>query len=328
MAKNKPRLLIIGHDNLFATSEVFRVDYFGSSARGMGKSDWEDTISLRCLIKNVLLRKYDHVILPEVLLLRIGWQNPKSKKHRFAKSIYRLSYSSLVTSITKKLISFFLKKKTVYFIGRFEQSGVHRQLFQFFPEARLYRTTSRSEVQVFETLTAKPINWWINVAQYPENDLKPMAEKMHDVFFAGGITIKERQKVKLFQDRSLERNIKFYRPAERLGFDDFTKKLCVSKVAWSPEGTSWQCWRHYEALYYGAIPLINAPHDSIFHTLKHGETALFYENIEEALNLIEQVIRGELNLTLSLEERRQFVIDYHSEDYVQDYLTKELLGSV
>ena len=325
MSKETRKLLLVGHDNLFASSEEFDVDYLGGSARVMGKSDWEDTISRNSLIKNILLRKYDYIILPEIFLLRIGWQNPKSIKHRIARAIYRLSYSALFTACMRRLIRFFLRNKTIFFIGRFEQSGMHRQLFQYFPKVKLYRTTSRSEIQVFDNLTAQPINWWMNISQYPKHDLEPTTAKIHDVFFVGATAIKERKKVKVFQEESLDRNIKFYRPTERLSFDDFTKTLSRSKIAWSPGGTSWQCWRHYEALYYGAIPLINLPHSSIYNTLKHGETALFYESIEEALDLIEQVLRGDLDLSLNAAERRQFVVDNHSEYFVRDFLTRELL---
>jgi hypothetical protein len=327
MIEGRNKLLLIGHDNIFESSEVFDVDYYGSAARGMGKSAWGDTISLKQLLRNVLFRKYDYVILPEILLLRIGWQNPSSKKHRIAKAIYRLSYSSLFTWLTRKVICLFLKHKTVFFIGRFEQSGVHRQLFQFFPNARLYRTTSRVDLQEYDNLTVKPLNWWMNVGHYPEHELVPKADKVNDVFFVGGTSIKERQKVKLLQELCIKRDIRFYRPAERLSFDEFTKTLCVSKIAWSPEGTSWQCWRHYEALYYGAIPLINKPHDSIYNTLRHGKTALFYSSLEEAFELIEKVVSGELDLSLTLEERRQFVIDHHSEYSVRDYITREMLNT-
>jgi len=323
--KTKKKLLLIGHDNLFSFSDQFNTDYLGSASRGMGKSDWIDTVTPKQVLQRLLCRQYDYIILPEVLLLRIGWQSPSSKKHRIAKFLYRLSYSKLLTSVVRFVMSLFLRNKTVFFIGRFEQSGMHKHLLQFFPNAKIYRTTSRMSDQMSGHVEMKPLKWWMNVSQYPDHELVQSKDKQHDVFFAGGTTIRERRKVNVFEEELARRNVKFYWPRERLDFNEFTKTVAYSKIAWSPEGTSWQCWRHYEALFYGAIPLINKPHESVYNTLKHGETALFYSSLEEAFCLIEQVVAGELDLALSIEERRQFVIDNHSEFSTMEYLTSELL---
>lgn len=319
------KLLLIGHDNLFHDSEVFQTDFLGSVSRDMGKSEWADSVTIKEVLKKLILRKYDYIILPEVFLLRVGWQNPRSRKHQLARIIYRLSYSKIFTGLVRAFLRVWIKPKTIFFIGRFEQSGLHRQIFQFFPKARLYRTTSRSEIQCYGNLVAKPLNWWLNLGHYPEYRSPALKERSVDVFFAGQTSIIERQKAPLLKVECEKAGARFYWPDERLDFDQFIRVVCDSKIAWSPEGTSWQCWRHYEALYYGAIPLINKPHESVYTTLKHGETALFYSDLEEAIDMIEKVRSGKLDLSLSMEERRQFVIDHHSEQAVRDYLTRELL---
>ena len=44
--------------------------------------------------------------------------------------------------------------------------------------------------------------------------------------------------------------------SERNSADDYVRELLRSKFVLSPSGMGWDCYRHWEALVYGAIPII------------------------------------------------------------------------
>ncbi len=58
---------------------------------------------------------------------------------------------------------------------------------------------------------------------------------------------------------------------------EFYERCAAAWLVWSPEGYGWDCFRHYEALACGAVPLINQPSIDRHAPLIAGEHALYYD---------------------------------------------------
>ncbi|EJW12035.1 hypothetical protein A33M_2512 [Rhodovulum sp. PH10] len=59
--------------------------------------------------------------------------------------------------------------------------------------------------------------------------------------------------------------------------EEIFEKMRHARLVWSPEGLGWDCERHYEAAFAGAVPVMNRPTIARFHPLLEGEHALFYD---------------------------------------------------
>jgi len=290
-------------------------DFLGLFGRNMGRVHPDDRkftkwAVLRCFLK-VVLNRYDLVVLPSAMLARVVETN-KGPKALLGKLLYRGSYSSWLCLLVRNAIKLVLRDTKLAFVERFSQMTVHRNFFAFFPEATLFKTIVHRTYPKFPNLEVRGLPYWLNIGSYPDLKLLPEEERNVDVFYVGTTNCKAREITEELYEKSTAAGVNFLWQREKVPFETFVEYLNETKVAWSPEGTNWQCWRHYEALYYGAIPLINKPNEDIYHDLVHGETALFYRNVDEAVTLLKDLQSGKLKMKTTCEERRQFVIEKHS----------------
>jgi len=102
-------------------------------------------------------------------------------------------------------------------------------------------------------------------------------DKIHDIFYAGAnhtTTVRQRgyEELRALQSTGL----RVFLPTERLSKTDFFRACAQSWLVWSPEGQGWDCYRHYEALMNGSVPLINLPTIEHLHPFQHGEHCLYH----------------------------------------------------
>ncbi len=105
----------------------------------------------------------------------------------------------------------------------------------------------------------------------------PAREKIHDVFYAGKnhtSTVRESGLEELCAMQAA--GLRVCIPEERLSRSEFYRNCAASWLVWSPEGQGWDCYRHYEALLAGSVPLINYPTIEGLRPLRHGEHCLYY----------------------------------------------------
>lgn len=79
-------------------------------------------------------------------------------------------------------------------------------------------------------------------------------------------------------------------PQDRVVFNEFLERMARARLVVSPRGNGEHCWRHYEALLLGSVPVINVPLRRVHYELQHGESALFYE--PTAAGLRDQILQG------------------------------------
>ena len=57
------------------------------------------------------------------------------------------------------------------------------------------------------------------------------------------------------------------------------QRMAAAWLVWSPEGIGWECYRHHESAFAGAVPVINEP--PVLRALPYeGETECFYYQAE------------------------------------------------
>jgi len=107
----------------------------------------------------------------------------------------------------------------------------------------------------------------------------PPQPKTADVFFLarvdGSSTVRARGLVELraLADHGVVVDI----PDAPLPRAEFYRRCAAAQLVWSPEGYGWDCFRHYEALACGSVPLINQPTIDRHQPLTAGEHALYYD---------------------------------------------------
>lgn len=107
----------------------------------------------------------------------------------------------------------------------------------------------------------------------------PVAAKITDVFFAGEIASRSAARAHPATElRALaSEGVAIDLPAERLPSDEYHRRLARARLAWSPAGLGWHCFRHAEAAAAGSVPLMPRPTVETAVGFVHGENALFYD---------------------------------------------------
>ena len=73
--------------------------------------------------------------------------------------------------------------------------------------------------------------------------------------------------------------------------DDFYKNLSRSRVCISLEGAGWDCYRHYESIALGTIPLINEPTMDAAYWQKMPEEIFFKNDLSNLETRLIQILK-------------------------------------
>ena len=106
----------------------------------------------------------------------------------------------------------------------------------------------------------------------PEQDI--------DVLFAGSPTSSLRQAACAHLRRWAAGTTYRVEIHESLAYSDYCDRMARSKVALSVSGGGWDCFRHYEAVALGSIPLMNQPYVDATHW-RGAPKEVFFENTFE-----------------------------------------------
>ncbi len=108
---------------------------------------------------------------------------------------------------------------------------------------------------------------------------QPPQPKTADVFFLARVADSSTARARgLAELRALaEQGLVVDIPQSPLPRPEFYRRCAAAHLVWSPEGLGWDCFRHYEALACGSVPLINQPSIDRHAPLIGGEHALYYD---------------------------------------------------
>jgi len=103
-------------------------------------------------------------------------------------------------------------------------------------------------------------------------------EKTSDIFFAGRVTASSwvRRTGIAELEALAAAGVRVDIPQGALDRDEFYARCAAAWLTWSPEGYGWDCFRHYEALACGSVPVINLPSIERHQPLLDGRHALYY----------------------------------------------------
>jgi hypothetical protein len=111
----------------------------------------------------------------------------------------------------------------------------------------------------------------------------PRGEKKNDVFFAGQVNSPQRKQAVEVLEGLRSEKLRIDLPQERIPFKDYLRRMSEAWLVVSPKGFGEHCYRHYEALLMGSVPVINEPEQPVYYDLKHERSCLFYDPTPEGL---------------------------------------------
>jgi hypothetical protein len=160
-------------------------------------------------------------------------------------------------------------------------------------------------------------------------DLPDNLEKTADIFYAGSIeetsTVRRSgmREIIALRDRGLRVDI----PEGRLPPQEFYRRCAQAWLVWSPEGLGWDCFRHYEALACGSVPLINQPTIERYRPLVHGVHALYYDPEPGFLTqAVDAALADKDRLRAIAREGKAYVLAHHTMSALAKYVVETTLG--
>jgi hypothetical protein len=159
--------------------------------------------------------------------------------------------------------------------------------------------------------------------------LPPPQAKTADVFFLARVADSSTARTRgLAELKALaEQGVIVDIPDGNLPRAQFYERCAAAHLVWSPEGLGWDCFRHYEALACGAVPMINQPQIDRHAPLLAGEHALYYDPEPGGLTrAVLAALRDKPALARIAEAGRAYVSDHHTPAALARYVVETARG--
>jgi hypothetical protein len=156
-----------------------------------------------------------------------------------------------------------------------------------------------------------------------------VVEKQYDLFFAGAVDHSTVRKAGLhWLERLRQQGYAVYVSTQRIDQRQFDEILSASWLCWSPEGSGWDCYRHYEACLAGSVPIINFPTIQRFAPLIHGVHCFYYAvEGDDLLRIIRAALADKKRLKQMALAAREHVLAHHTCDRVGAYVLTESMSA-
>lgn len=159
----------------------------------------------------------------------------------------------------------------------------------------------------------------------PEGEL----DKTADVFVSIGVgdtsTVRNAGTGEIMALR--ERGFRIDVAEGRLPPQEFYRRCAQAWIVWSPEGLGWDCFRHYEALACGSVPLINQPTIERYRPLIDGVHALYYDPEPGFLAAaVEAALADKDRLRTIARAGKSYVLAHHTMPAIANYVVETTLG--
>jgi len=169
----------------------------------------------------------------------------------------------------------------------------------------------------------------LDFLQHGKPDVLPPPQKTTDVFFAGKVagssTVRARGLAELRALR--ERGYAIDIVDERIPPEEFRVRCARAWITWSPEGLGWQCFRHFEALACGSVPLCNHSGLQLHKRLMPGIHALYYDVEPGDLTAaIVEALADRPRLEAIAARGRDYVFEWHTPSAIARYVVETTLS--
>lgn len=189
------------------------------------------------------------------------------------------------------------------------------------PDAALYSKREVLEDDLIDSPVGPPVVYTPMPFEFEPYEGHGQTEKTADVFYAARSFGELRRHAHEVLTELATRGISVDRPEGRLDFDAYLGRMAAARLVVSPRGQGEHCYRHYEALLVGSVPVINRPLLPVHYELCHGETCLFYDPTPAGLaNQIEEALEDTDRLSQIAATGAQLVRSSHDKAAICEML--------
>ena len=153
--------------------------------------------------------------------------------------------------------------------------------------------------------------------------------KAWDLFFSGDLHEKGLRGRLIEELRSLaERKRWKVLIRDRLPFAEYLRCMAASKLSFSPPGMGWDCWRHYEAMLAGSIPVMSYPTILQHQPAIDGEHCFYFAPEPGGLTrCLEKAMQLSERFPSMAEAGRKLVLEQHTYPRLRDYVVRQTVAA-
>jgi hypothetical protein len=165
---------------------------------------------------------------------------------------------------------------------------------------------------------------------YPSQPtIEPTTEKTSDVFFAGDLWPNSTVRTDGIKELLALRDEGYIIdvPETPLDRKSFHQRLAGARLAWSPAGYGWDCYRHYEASELGTVALMNFPTIQQHKPFRAGEHCVYYSVEPGGLSrAVRAALKDPDHLAKMAKAARAYTLAHHTARARADYVAGTVLG--
>lgn len=154
-------------------------------------------------------------------------------------------------------------------------------------------------------------------------------EKTHDILFCGQESMRTPRMAAVSELRESAQRLgwKFFHP-EKLTPEEFHRECSRAWLCLSPSGNGWDCYRHYEALLAGSVPLINYPWIERYAPLEDGKHCFFF-SVERGhlTEVVRRALGQKESLFVMARAGAERVRKHHTHEALRNYVIHETLAA-
>jgi len=346
--EEKTKILEVGSDNLFQKLFPNKTTYlYTSHSRSQMKRQASRALSLKkalCVGLDFARGRYRLVALASTG--KALWNPDRSLLKNLISVVRHLLCPASLAPYLIAWASRFFKVPAVAYDTR-DTMLISQENFFLFPHVRCFfkREIPQNRWHVFLATTPKngdvsnirrqpffqhalakvrPLPLHVGPETYSFSEVS-REEKQVDIFYAGEnpkTTVRTDGVILLKELRHFGVTVDM--PEERLNEVEFRRRMSRAWLAWSPEGSGWECHRHYEALIHGAVPVINYPTLYRYKPLIEGMHAFYYGCEEDDLmRVVRRALEDKEVLLRMIESGRSHLQKWYSSSSVIEYVLRE-----
>jgi len=140
--------------------------------------------------------------------------------------------------------------------------------------------------------------------------------KTVDLFWGARVTSPLRVQLYHLLDQMKKEGYHIDLVSDPIPFEDYLRRMAQARLVVAPSGTGWHCYRPYEALLVGTVPLLDTPPVRYIRYLEQGVHALYFDSPEEIAGVISKALLDHKHIEAMAMSGRQYVLDHHTRQAV------------
>jgi len=153
--------------------------------------------------------------------------------------------------------------------------------------------------------------------------------KEWDVFFAGDLNEKGLRGRLVDELRSLSGRSDYkFLLKQQMPLPEYLAAVASARLTLSPPGMGWDCWRHYESMLAGSIPLMTYPVIQQYRPGVDGEHCFYFSPDPGGLTrCLERILADRGPLVKIAAAGRKWVLEQHTFPKLEEYIIRETLDA-